>query len=105
MEKEVSAVDRLVPKSMARPLTTRWGQRVPPSFFPAVQIQVFDSFHIRKIDISGHSGAQTIVVARQTNLDSEHLSDPVGDGLHVARGKLCLSIDLLDDAVEILARK
>src|SRR4029450_11214925 len=66
---------------------------------------LFNSFHIWKINISRHSGAQVIVVAGQTNLHPEHLFDPVGDGLHVARGKLGLTIYLLDDAIEILARK
>src|SRR5207237_9683860 len=76
------------------------------SLLPAFLIHSFNSlFYIRKINIRGHSGAQTIVVAGQTNLYAEHLFDPVRDGLHVARGKLCLSIYLLDNAVEIFARK
>src|SRR6266480_2441682 len=63
------------------------------------------SFHIGKINISSHSGAQMIVVTGQANLHSEHLSDTVRHRLHVARGKLGLPIYLLDDAIEIFSRK
>jgi hypothetical protein len=66
---------------------------------------LFNSFYIWKINISSHSGAQTVVIAGQTDLYAEHLSDPVGDRLHVARGELGLTIYLLDDAIEIFARK
>ena len=71
----------------------------------AIQIRVFASFHIRKINIRGHSGAQSIVVIRQPDLHAEHLSDAVFNCLDVARRKFSLSIDLLDDAREIFARK
>ena len=60
------------------------------------------SFHIRKINISGHSGAQVIVVAGQTNLNAEHLFDPVGDGLHVARREFGLAANLFDRTLKIL---
>src|SRR4029077_14213867 len=63
------------------------------------------SFHIWKINICGHSSAQTIVVAGQTNLHPKHLFDPVRHGLHVARSKLGLAIYLLDYAIEIRVRK
>src|SRR2546421_7585890 len=63
------------------------------------------SFHIEKINVSSHSGAQTIVVGRQTNLHPKHLFDTVRDRLHVARGKFGLTIYLLYDAVEIFAGK
>src|SRR5437773_12043970 len=71
----------------------------------SVLSRVLSSFHIGKINIRRHSRAQTVVVARQTNLYSEHLFDPIRDGLHVARGKLGLPIDLLDDSIEIFTRK
>src|SRR5439155_5006019 len=58
-----------------------------------------------KIDIGSHSGAQVIVIARQLNLHAEDLFDPVGDSLHVARGKLGLPIYLLNDTIEIFSRK
>ena len=64
-----------------------------------------DSFHIWKVNIRRHSGAQMIVIARQANFDPEHLFDPVCDGLHVARSELCLPVYLLDDAIEIRVRK
>src|SRR5438445_4764744 len=71
------------------------------SLVPAFLIHCFNSsFHIWKINVRSHSGAQTIVVAGQTNLDSEHLLDPVRDGLHVARREFGLAIDLLDHAIE-----
>src|SRR5439155_4632199 len=74
-----------------------------------VSIRVYSwllsSLHIWKINVRSHSRAQTIIVSRQTDLHSEHLFDPVRDGLHVARGKLGLPIYLLDDAIEIFARK
>src|SRR6266496_1555250 len=60
------------------------------------------SFHIRKINISGHSGAQVLVVAGQTNLNAEHLFDPVGDGLHVARSEFGLAANLFDRSLKIL---
>jgi hypothetical protein len=63
------------------------------------------SFHIRKINVRRHPGTQSIVVSRQTDLYAKHLFDPVRDGLHIARGKFCLPIYLLDDPIEILARK
>src|SRR5437762_14151673 len=66
---------------------------------------MYKSYHIRKINICGHSGTQTIVVAGQTNLDPKHLFDPVRDSVHVARRKLGLPIYLLDDAIEIRVRK
>ena len=63
------------------------------------------SFHIREINISSHSGAQVIIVARQSNLHAEYLFDSVGDSLHVARGKFGLPIYLFDKAIEIFPRK
>src|SRR5436189_128523 len=60
------------------------------------------SFHIRKINISGHSGAQVLVIAGQTNLNAEHLFDPVGDGLHVARREFGLAANLFDRSLKIL---
>src|SRR6266481_9426196 len=76
------------------------------SLGPAFLIHSFDSsFHIWKINICSHSGAQTIVVAGQTNLNSEYLFDPIRDGLHVARSKFGLTIYLLDHAIEIRVRK
>jgi hypothetical protein len=53
-------VDRLVPQADGSgPVTTRWGQRVPPfSCFPVFLIGFFtSSFHIWKIDVRRHSGA------------------------------------------------
>ena len=90
------------------PTTTRWGRRndVPPflpSCFPDSLIG--SSFHIRKINVRRHSGAQTIVVARQTNLHAEYLFDTVSDGLHIARRKFGLPTDLLDNAIKIGVRK
>src|SRR6266568_2133953 len=66
---------------------------------------LLSSFYIWKINICGHSGTQTIVVAGQTNLHPKHLFDPVRDSLYVARCKLGLAIYLLDDALEIRVRK
>src|SRR5882724_11558678 len=73
------------------------------SCFPDTFVQSL--FHIRKINVCGHSGAQAIVVSRQTNLHAEHLLDPVCDGLHVARGELGLPIYLLDHTIEIFTRE
>src|SRR4030095_10307599 len=64
-----------------------------------------DSFHPRKVNVRRHSGAQTIIVARQTNLHAEYLFDSVSDSLHIARRKFGLPVDLLDNAVEIGVRK
>src|SRR6266702_8121361 len=64
-----------------------------------------DSFHIWKVNIRRHSGAETIVVAGQTDLHAEYLFDSVSDGLHIARRKFGLSTDLLDNAIEIGVRK
>src|SRR5512133_809759 len=89
------------------PMTTRWGvaaATVPP-FLPSCFPDLRSSFHPWKVNVRRHSGAQTIVVARQTNLHAEYLFDTVSDGLHIARRKFGLPIDLLDNAVEIRVRK
>src|SRR4029453_15968408 len=88
----------------SRPATTRCPQRVPP-FLPSCFPDLSSSFHSWKVNVRRHSGAQTIVVARQTNLHAEYLFDTVSDGLHIARRKFRLSTDLLDNAVEIGVRK
>src|SRR5207244_9781038 len=63
------------------------------------------SSDIRKVHIGRHTGAQTIVIVRQSNFYAKHLAYSVFDSLHVARGELGMAIDLLDDAVKIRVRK
>src|ERR1700726_1410372 len=64
-----------------------------------------NSFHVRKINIGRHAGAQSVVVVRQADFDAEDLTDSVLHGLYIARRKLGLAVHLLDDTVEIFARK
>src|SRR5438067_12724751 len=61
--------------------------------------------HIRKINIRGHAGAETVIIVWQTNLHAEYLTNSVLDGLHVARRELRLTIHLLDGAGKIFPRK
>ena len=58
-----------------------------------------------KVDISGHPGAQLVVVILQPDLDSENLADAVLHRLDVARRELRLAIDLLNRASEFLIPK
>src|SRR4029453_11759674 len=58
--------------------------------------------HVRETDISGHPGAQLVLLILQPDLDSEYLADAVLYCLDVARRELCLAIDLLHRAGEFL---
>src|SRR5213080_718761 len=80
-------------------------QESVPNSFSLRGLRGSSTRHIWKINIGGHARAQPIVVVWQTNLHPEHLPNSIFHGLDVARCEFGLTIDLLDHARKIFARK